>query len=95
MAASREAESDTGNQRVTNALLKQDISHVAEMVRDLRDEQRKCNDDHEGRIRALEGNQRHILALIEQLDQRVKGWGVTNSLGIVVAGILAAFGIRN
>ena len=94
MVASREAESDTGNQRVTNALLKQDIAHVAEMVRDIRDEQRKCNDDHESRIRTLEGNQRQVLALIEQLDQRVKSWGVTNSLGVVVAGVLAAFGIK-
>ena len=94
MAESKDAKDDTGNQRVTNALLKQDIARLAELLKDMRDEQRRCNDDHEQRIRSLEGNQRHILALIEQLDSRVKSWGFGNTFGVIVASILAAVGIR-
>jgi len=82
------------NQRVTNALLKKDIDHLTELVRDFRDEIRSCNDDHESRIRTLEGNQRSILTLIENLDNRVKTWNITNSVGVVIAGVLAALGIR-
>jgi len=87
-------EPDTGNQRVTNALIKKDIDHLTEIMRDTRDEIRICNKDYEERIRALEGNQRSILTLIENLDSRVKTWNITNSVGVVIAGVLAALGIR-
>jgi len=85
---------EANNQRVTNALIKRDLDHLTEMGRDFRDEIRTCNDDHDGRIRALEGNQRSILTLIENLDSRVKTWNITNSVGVVIAGVLAALGIR-
>jgi len=85
---------EANNQRVTNALIKRDLDHLTELVRDYRDEVRTCNEDHEKRIRTLEGNQRSILTLIENLDNRVKTWNLTNSVGVVIAGVLAALGIR-
>ena len=85
---------EQNNQRVTNAILRRDLEHLTGMVRDWRDEVRNCNIDQEARIRSLEGNQRSIVTSIEDLNVRVKAWNITNSAGVIIAGVLAAFGIR-
>ena len=89
-----DTEESNGNQRVTNAIIKRDIEHLTSQVNRFTDEVRKCNEDQEQRIRTLEGNQRSILAIIDNLEKRVNTWNITNSIGVVVAGVLAALGIQ-
>jgi len=31
---------------------------------------------------------------IDHLEKRVNGWSLTNSIGVIIAGILAAFGLK-
>ena len=94
---------DTGatNQRVTNAIIHSEIKYLTKVVESVESQQKNLNTlqmasniDHENRLRNLEGNQRSLITSIDNLNSRVKAWNLTNSIGVIAAGILAAFGIR-
>ena len=95
MTEGKDANDTPGNQRVTNALLKSSIEHVGSMVAEVRDEQRRCFGDHEGRLRALEGNQREVLTLIKGLkenqdDQRKNSNRNDGIVGGILFGLMVA-----
>lgn len=79
--------SHSSNQRVTNAIIKKDVEHLTDMFRDFRTEVRDSNKIQNGKIRELEIAQTTIKA-------QVRNWNGLNSIGVMVAGVLGALGIK-
>ena len=76
------ARSYAANARVTQAVLKQVVETNTAVLEKVNDKL----DDLEGRTRTLEIDH-------ARLDTTVKTWGGINSLGVMVASVLGAFGI--
>lgn len=74
------------NHRVTNALLKASIDNLAEKVAEWHDEQKRCNDDHEERIRDLERRQTQ-----SETRWQVTGGSSIGGLLVAAAAFLKAF----
>lgn len=79
---------------VTNAILQVELEHQTELLEKVWDEMKQANEDHEARLRFLEGNQRSIITTLESLEKRINSWSIINSLGVVVASALATIGLR-
>lgn len=77
----------TSNQRVTNAIIKKDIEHLTDAFRDFRTEVRDSNKLQNRKIHDLEIAQTTIKA-------QVRNWNGLNSIGVMVAGVLGALGIK-
>ena len=82
---------DNGNGRVTLALLSQKLDRVIEDLKDIKAELRsqdQCIDD-------IEKAQGKADVRMDNMENRVNSWSLANSVGVLVAGILAAVGIGN
>ena len=82
---------DDTNTRVTNAVLGVKIEHLSGKVDkavDRMDKQTERSAEVEKCIAVLKRD-------VTDLDERVNRWSIANSAGVLVAAILAYFGIRN
>lgn len=89
------------NQRVTNRELSLGIVHLSEKVEEYRDETkdyrhevREWRHENEKRLREVEQAIPVLDTRLGGLKDRVNRWGLGNSLGAIIAAVLAAFGIR-
>ena len=58
------------------------------------DEHKQINQKMDERIKTLESCGVKNVEKIDQLEKKVNGWNVINSLGVAIAAILAALGLR-
>lgn len=72
------------NGRVTLALLGQKVDALTTVIEELRKELKDLSEKHST-----------TSTNVAVLENRVNGWNALNSLGVVVAAILAAFGISS
>jgi len=80
---------NNGNGKVTLALLNHKLDRLSDDLREFKAELRRidsCTDD-------LEVEHARLKAKMENLEGRVSSWSALNSVGVVVAGILAAIGL--
>jgi hypothetical protein len=80
---------DNGNGKITLAVINHKLDRLFDDLRDFKAELRRidgCTDD-------LEVDHARLKTKMENLEGRVSSWSALNSIGVVVAGILAAIGL--
>jgi len=63
-------------------------------VLDILREQKDLNNKIDGRIKHIEDCGIVSAEKIGQLERRVNGWNILNSLGVIIAAIMAALGLK-
>ena len=93
-------EAETGNGRVTLAVLGNKVDNLAELLQGYIVEQRKINSAYDDRIRCLEQGQEqrktqiaHLEDDVVDLNKKVGTWNGVNSIAVAVTAILAYFGL--
>lgn len=85
----------TRNGRVTNNQL---FDAITDLRKELKGDIEKLDDRIDSLAEKRSDLQRDVASnqvAIDQLNRRVTSWDVGNTIGIIVAGVLAFFGIRN
>lgn len=75
-------------------MLEESIAEDRETYLNIFKELKTANEKQDGKIDGLEKCSTTSTEKIDQLEKRVNGWNVLNSLGVIIAGILAALGLR-
>jgi len=72
----------------------EDRAEDRELLESFISTQKAHNDMIETRLRTIEGCDQRRDEKVDQLEKKVNGWNLTNSLGVIIAAILAALGLK-